>query len=208
MPYPRHLLNPHEEVAIDLHPHWGYHAPPAVALVAAIAAGIATLVLTGAGTTERAVLGWLSLLAILAAVVGLVTRYVRWANTHFVITNDRIIFRRGVMSRSGIEIPLESVNAVHFEQSVRERLVGAGNLIIESGSIDGRQVFTDIDGPERVQREIHAQMEVNEQRRFRSVGSDRPVDVATQLEKLEGMLERGTLSRREFDEHKERLLGW
>jgi hypothetical protein len=32
-------------------------------------------------------------------------------------------------------------------------------------------------------------------------------DVASQLEKLEGMVERGTLSREEFDAQKRKLLG-
>jgi hypothetical protein len=47
-------------------------------------------------------------------------------------------------------------------------------------------------------------MEVNESRRFG--GTVAGSDVASQLEKLEGMLERGTLSQQEFDEQKRRLL--
>ena len=57
-----------------------------------------------------------------------------------------------------------------------------------------------------MQNQIHTQMEANEQRRF-TVTTGPSTDVATQLEKLEGMLERGTLTRDEFESQKARLLG-
>ena len=206
MPYPRKLLNPHEEVAVDLHPHWWYFAQPVAAIVGAIAVGILYLVIGGEGTFRK-IVGYLALLLLVAAIVLLILRYLKWATTNFVITSDRLIFRSGVIAKSGIEIPLERVNTVHFNQSVFERLVGAGDLVIESGGEDGQQRFTDIRNPDRVQREIHTQMEENERRRFIVPGQGGGEDVATQLEKLEGMLERGTLTPEEFQAQKDKLLG-
>jgi uncharacterized membrane protein YdbT with pleckstrin-like domain len=146
---------------------------------------------------------------VLIVVTGLWTvhRYLKWATTNFVITSDRVIFRSGIIAKNGIEIPLERVNNVLFSQSIFERIIGAGDLLIESGGEDGKQRFTDIRGPERVQNLIHAQMEVNENRRFNPPPSSSVTDVASQLEKLEGMVERGTLSREEFDAQKRKLLG-
>jgi uncharacterized membrane protein YdbT with pleckstrin-like domain len=206
MPYPKKLLNPHEEVAVDLHPHWWYFARPVAATVAAIALGIATLVFTESGTTPRTVLGILSLVLLLAAIGWLLSRYSKWATTNFVITSDRLIYRAGVLAKSGVEIPLERVNTVHFNQSIFERLVGAGDLVIESGGEQGQQRFTDIRQPDRVQRVIHTQMEANEMRRF-TIPGNLGGDVASQLEKLEGMLQRGTLSPAEFQAQKDKLLG-
>ena len=95
-----------------------------------------------------------------------------------------------------------------FRQGVFERVIGAGDLLIESGGEDGQQRFTDIRDPERVQRLIHSQMEVNETKRFTPPPPHAStVDVASQLEKLEGMVERGTSSREEFDSQKRKLLG-
>ncbi len=205
MPYPKKLLNPHEEVAVDLHPHWWHYAEPVAAIVGAIAVGVLTLVLTDSGTTPRAILGWISLILLVASIVWLISRYLKWATTNFVITSDRLIFRSGVIAKQGIEIPLERVNTVHFSQSIFERMVGAGDLIIESGGEDGQQRFTDIRNPDRVQREIHTQMESNEKRRFTL--PNQTADVASQLEILEGMLERGTLTQTEFDAQKNKLLG-
>jgi uncharacterized membrane protein YdbT with pleckstrin-like domain len=206
MPYPKKLLNPREEVAVDLHPHWWYFARPVVAIVGAIALGIATLVLTEEGTARTA-LGWISLVALVAAILWLAAHYSRWITTNFVITSDRLIYRSGVLAKSGIEIPLERVNTVHFSQSVFERMVGAGDLVIESGGENGQQRFTDIRKPDQVQRVIHTQMEANETRRFTIPDNLTKADVATQLEKLEGMLQRGSLSQAEFQAQKDKLLG-
>ena len=210
MPYPKKLLNDFEEVAVDLHPHWWHYAKPAGSLVAAVVLGIVTLVATDDGTA-RTLLGWISIIAIVASIAWLISAYSQWATTNFVVTSDRLIFRSGVLSKRGVEIPLERVNTVHFNQSIFERMIGAGDLVIESGGEDGQQRFTDIRQPDRVQKEIHVQMDRNEQRRFGhgsgAQGAPSTTDVATQLEKLEGMLERGTLSREEFEAQKARLLG-
>lgn len=205
MPYPKKLLNDYETVALDLHPHWWYFSEPVASLVASIVGGILVRVFLD-GDAER-VLTWAAIIAIVVSVLWLVLRYARWANTNFVITSDRIIFRSGVVAKSGIEIPLERVNNVLFSQSVFERLLGAGDLLIESGGEAGQQRFTDVRRPERVQNLIHAQMEVNESRRFGGSAPAAAPDVPTQLEKLEGLLERGTLTPEEFEEQKRRLLG-
>jgi uncharacterized membrane protein YdbT with pleckstrin-like domain len=125
-----------------------------------------------------------------------------------VITSDRVIYRSGIIAKSGIEIPLERVNNVSFSKGIFERVINAGDLLIESGGEDGKQRFTDIRGPERVQNLIHAQIEIIKTRREPAAPQQGSVtDVATQLEKLEGMVERGTLSREEFDAQKRKLLG-
>lgn len=204
MAYPRRLLNDNETVSVDLHPHWWFLAWPILALVVATVAGVATLLVTEPESTLRAVAGWATIVAILLSACWLVSRYGRWLTTHFVITSRRVIFRTGLLTKRGIEIPIERVNTVHFRQSVLERIVGAGDLLIESGGETGRQRFTDIRQPDRVQKVIHAEMEARERRWG---GTDGVVDIADQLEKLESMLLRGTLTPEEFDREKRRLLG-
>jgi uncharacterized membrane protein YdbT with pleckstrin-like domain len=202
--YPDRLLNDNETVSVDLHPHWWFLAGPTLALVAAIIAGIVTLVFTEVDSTVRTVAGWATLAAIAASGVWLLVRYGRWLTTHFVITNRRVIFRTGLLAKRGIEIPIDRVNTVHFSQGVWERVVGVGDLLIESGGETGQQRFTDIRQPDRVQRVLYAELESRE---LRVRGGDGVVDVAGQLEKLESMLLRGTLTPEEFARQKQRLLG-
>lgn len=205
MPFPQRLLHRNEEVALDLHPHWSYYLLPLLALVAGVAGGLATLLWTASGTTERTALTIASLVMLVGSILWVVGRYLKWANTHLVITTDRLVFRTGILAKRGVEVPLERVNAVHFRQGVVQRLTGAGELTIETGGDDGQLHFTDVRRPADVQRTLHEQMDAAQQRRLASAGVGQH-DVAAQLERLEGMLERGTLSRDEFEAHKNRLL--
>lgn len=202
MPYPKNLLNDHETVALDLHPHWWFFAKGVAALVVAIVAGILVLVFFD-GDVQKYVV-YAAIAAIVGCAIWVVKRYAQWSTTNFVITNDRVIYRTGVVAKSGIEIPLRRVNNVLFNQSVFERILGAGDLMIESGGETGQQRFTDVRNPERVKNMIYAQMEA-------ATRSTEPGatggDVVSQLEKLEGLLHRGSLSQREFDAQKRRLLG-
>ena len=97
--------------------------------------------------------------------------YLKWVTTNFVITTDRLIYRHGVLSKHGIEIPLERVNTVFFSQSILERMVGSGDLVIESAGELGRQNFSNVRKPSAVQNEIHKQMEANENRKFDRVNA-------------------------------------
>jgi hypothetical protein len=53
---------------------------------------------------------------------------------------------------------------------------------------------------------IHKEMDVNENR-MHSASHGGTTGVADQLEKLEGMLQRGTLTQEEFENQKRKLLG-
>ena len=201
MPYPARLLNPTESVALDLHPHWWFFAEAATSFAVS---GVLWLFVFGQENPKTYLTYPIGVIA-LGALVWLFVRYLKWRTTYFVITSDRLIYRHGVIAKAGIEIPLERVNNVNFKQSIFERLIGAGDLLIESGGEDGQQRFSDIAKPAKVQNLIHLQMEDNQNRSF-SVNVAGGNDVATQLEKLEGLRDRGSISAEEFEVQKQRLL--
>jgi uncharacterized membrane protein YdbT with pleckstrin-like domain len=209
MPFPPELLNRGEDVVLDVHPHWLFFAEPALASLALL-----IVVLIGAGAGVSA-LAYIALIALVVTLIWGLWRLVTWRSMHFVITNDRLIYRSGVFAKRGIQIPLERVNNVNFKQGILERIVGAGDLLVESAGEDGQQRFTDVRHPDRIQNLIHAQMNEMERQSYQDAAAaaaagargDNAADTATQLEKLEGMLQRGTLTREEFEVEKRRLLG-
>jgi len=156
------------------------------------------------------------LLGLLAlAVVFLLQRYVRWTTTNFVVTTQRLIHREGVLAKNGIEIPLDRVQTIRFHQSVFERMIGAGDLLIESAGETGQNTFTDIRKPNVVQNVIYREIEANENRRSdRMAGARGPVgsggsgaiSVAEQLEKLHQLLQQGAINPAEYEAQKARLL--
>lgn len=208
MPFPRKLLYDTEEIVLDLHPHWWYLAPQAAVLVVAIVVFLVLLINFGG------VVGLIGLVLALGALGWFAARYASWWTTNFVITTDRVIYRHGVLTKTGIEIPLERVNNVLFHQRIFERLLGHGDLVIESAGESGQQSFSDVRKPSAVQNEIYRQMEANENRKFDRVAQginagaigNQP-SVADELRKLDELRAQGVLSEEEFQAQKQRLLG-
>ena len=222
MAFPRKLLNDREELVLDLRPHWIYLAPSVLLLLLAVVVGIALLAWDPKGIT-RTMAFVLAGIFVVLALMFFARRYGKWTTTNFVLTSDRIISRRGVVSKQGIEIPLERVNTVFFHQGILERMVGAGDLTIESAGERGSETFSDIRRPQQVQREIYVQMEANSNREYHRMGqaaaqaqSQVPpppptvvsqLSVPEQLEKLDELRRRGVLSEAEFQAQKAVLLG-
>jgi uncharacterized membrane protein YdbT with pleckstrin-like domain len=205
VPLPRKLLNEGEEVVLDLHPHWWFLATQTAALVGAIVLGALVLV-----NVDNGIIQLLSGFLILVALGWWIVRYVDWRSTNFVVTTDRLIHRHGVLAKHGIEIPLERVNNVLFSQRLFERLLGAGDLVIESAGESGRQAFSDVRKPSAVQNEIYRQIEANENRKFDRIGQGHgggQLSVADELAKLDRLRRDGVLSEDEFAAEKARLLG-
>lgn len=209
MPYSTTNLNADESVVLDQHPHWWSFAGPASATVGTAIIAVLLISVSPDGFFGS-LASWAGGLVVFVAVAWLVTRLAAWRTTDLVVTSHRIIFRHGVVGKSGIEIPLDRVNNVNFHQSVIERMLGAGDLLIESGGEQGQSRFSDVRQPDAVQNLIHAQVEALRQRRSGGGGFAPPAttpDVTAQLERLEGLKSRGTISQAEFDLQKHRLLG-
>ena len=204
MPFPRKLLNESEDVVLDLHPHWWFLAKQTAALVLAMVVGLFVLL-----NVDNAIVRVLAGVLILAALGWWVARFLDWRTTNFVVTTDRLIYRHGVLSKHGIEIPLERVNNVLFSQRLFERMLGAGDLVIESAGESGRQSFSDVRKPSAVQNEIYRQIEANENRKFDRIGRGGGTgsSVADELAKLDELRRAGVLSEEEFSAQKARLLG-
>lgn len=204
MAFPPKLLNDGEEIVLDLRPHWIALARPFLAVVASLVLAVVALIL------DLVPLEVLALILIVVALVYFVSHFLGWSRTMFVVTTDRIISRRGVLTKSGIEIPLERINTVFFNQRFIERVLGAGDLALESASERGTQTFNNVRKPELVQREIYVQMEANENRKFDRGRGDGPrgsLSVAEQLEMLHDLLTKGALTQAQYEAERARVLG-
>jgi uncharacterized membrane protein YdbT with pleckstrin-like domain len=202
MPFsPRHL-NDDETLVLDLHPHWWFFGPETISLLASM---FATIYLRSkvSGWLETTVT-YLGLAAIIVSVSWLCVALIKWRTTYFVVTSHRLIYRQGVVARNGVEIPLERVNNVNFAQTIFERLLQVGDLLVESGGQEGQQVFSDIARPEEVQNIIHST--IQREKHQRSDGAPSLAGIAHELERLEGLRDRGVLTDEEFEEQKRRLI--
>ena len=207
VPFSDKLLNEGEGVVLDLHPHWVFFTKQAIALLVAVVVGV--LVLT------RDLPDWVEAVsgaAVLVSLIWLGLAYAKWATTNFVVTTDRLIYRHGVLAKHGVEVPLERVNTIFFSQSIFERMVGSGDLVIESAGEMGRQNFSNVRKPSAVQNEIYRQMEQNENRKFDRIGvreqapGTAGASIPEQIQQLDVLRQQGAVSDAEFQAKKADLL--
>lgn len=209
MAFDRKLLHEHEELVLDLRPHWWFMAWPTLALVGASILGL-VLVTTGGDGWAWDGAKYLAVALIVGSLLWFAYRYARWITTNFVVTSDRLVYRSGLVAKQGIEIPLERVNTVFFNQGIFERMLGAGDLSIESGGETGKQNFKDIRKPSAVQNEIYRQMELNNTRMYgggRQAAPAPAANIPEQIAQLDALRAQGAISQAEFDAKKAELLG-
>jgi uncharacterized membrane protein YdbT with pleckstrin-like domain len=149
LPYPDDLLRGDERVVVHKHPHWKMLVLPVLAFLLIVGLGsyVAALVV---GQSWQ-LYAWIGLAVLGGIGVSWLTvaPLLRWRTTHFVLTTRRVLVREGVLSRSGIDIPISRINSVQFRHSLIDRILGCGTLIIESAS-DEPLEFDDIPQVERV----------------------------------------------------------
>lgn len=208
MGFDKSNLHRDEQIVLDLHPHWIMLAKGVIIVVVTTVLG--ALLLFGWDVD-----GWLRnatnvvvALAIVASVLYLLQRWIDWISTNFVVTTDRCIYREGIISKRGVEIPLDRINTIFFNQGFIDRLVGAGTLTIESAGENGVQTFEDVRDPIGVQQVLYEEIEDNENRKFDRVRAPQSAtSVADEISKLAALRDQGHLSPQEFEAQKARLLG-
>jgi membrane protein YdbS with pleckstrin-like domain len=209
VPYPKKLLNDGEEIALDLRPHWWYFAKHIVAGIGLFIL-IALILAFTDNTPEKFLAGFWGLLAV-AWAIWLGIKYLQWNFTHFVVTSDRVIYRTGALAKHGVEIPMEKINNINFHQGIWERVIGAGDLEIESAGKEGQSRFEDTWHPDGVQQEIYRQMEASARKRagWGNAGGAVPGaghSIPEQLHQLADLRDRGVITPEEFEAKKAQLL--
>src|SRR5687767_898831 len=202
MAFPKKYLNDGEEIIVDLRPHWLFMFGPSAALIAALGLGIWV---AAAGDPPEWLVFPVAALAVVALLFFLV-RLAQWMTTDFVLTTDRLIYRKGIVSRTGREIPLERINDVSFSQSLFQRMLRAGDLLVESGGERGQSSYGHFADPQGIQNEIHRAIEAAAARDADRMAGRRELSPLEQLEKLEELRQRGVISQAEFDLKKQNLL--
>jgi uncharacterized membrane protein YdbT with pleckstrin-like domain len=145
-------LLPYEERVVTVRKHPAILAGSIAVTVTGLllALLLATTILRGNTTAEEVLL-----VACLLLILRLAFHTYEWWDSYFVVTSQRMLEVKGVVTRRVLMMPLNKVTDMSFERSTFGRLLGYGKFILESAGQD--QALSSVDHvpyPEQLYLEI------------------------------------------------------
>lgn len=129
MKYYQKVMRPDETLAFHTSVHWMVYWPALLFVLLAIAAYAVSVALGLQGREETACNAAAIVFAVLA-LVAFLRALLRRITTEVVVTNHRVIFKRGLFSRHTAEMNVSKIESVDVEQTIWGRVFGYGNVII------------------------------------------------------------------------------
>jgi len=125
----------------------------AVAVILVVA-GVALTFWTRPFVTNRGwpgLLGYVPLLLVLAGLVEATVTYLEWLRLLYVITDEEVYVKVGLVSRDVTQVPLDRVQNTSYEQSVPERILSYGDVYMFTAGTETEDVeLRNVPNPERV----------------------------------------------------------
>lgn len=149
-----------ETVLLELRPHGKALVLPVLWLLLVVAVGG----FAAARFDQPGVRVVVVVLAVLLLVRLSLVPFLRWRATRFLLTDERLSLRSGVLRRSGRDVPLSRVDEVTFTQSLWQRVQGCGTLTVAAGDADS-VVVPDLRDVEGVQRAVYRAVDAARDRR-------------------------------------------
>ena len=207
MAWPEDSLSDGEMIVTEFRQHWKLLIVPiAWFVLALVVIGLIEWILPDGDAWDW--VQWILSLAVIGAAIWFVVRpIVSWLTTRYVLTNERLITRRGLIAKSGIEIPLENITNVNVSQTAIERVLGAGDLLVESAGTTGQSKFHNIPRPDSFASLLY---KVREERSVSmqggTVAQAPDTDPTEQLQRLKQLHNDGILTDEEYEAKRQKLV--
>lgn len=150
----RKRLGEGEEIVFSTRTHVKVLVVPAlVLLLAALLAGFLT------SLTDDTTLLWVMWIAAAALVLAFsVWPFLEWLTATYTVTNRRLTTHRGVINRTGHDIPLSRISDVTYEKGLTDRMLGCGTLRVSDASDQGAIELPDVPRVEELQLLLSEQL--------------------------------------------------
>lgn len=153
----RKLLGDGEIVRMHMRTHPKALAGPVIVLIVVVAAAGTALGIMPPKVGRWAPWAVVGLAAVLL-ILGTVMPWLRWLTATYTVTNRRIISQRGILTRSGHDLPLNRINDVSYERGLLDRILGCGTLVLTTAA-DDPVTLTDVPHVEQVQLQVLESMD-------------------------------------------------
>jgi uncharacterized membrane protein YdbT with pleckstrin-like domain len=200
----RTKLKQDENVVLVIRPHWILLFWPVFFTVAALAAGI--------------LIGGYGYIIPLAFICYAWYKIVERNKNLWAVTDLRIIDEYGVFSHNSKESPLDKINNVSYNQTFWGRILGYGNVQIQTAAEIGSTTYYNVEKPKELKDTITQMQEdykksqiysqANELAKALASETKNPskTDAADEIEKLYDLKQRGILTEDEYNSRKKKLL--
>ena len=197
-------LKKDEHVVLVIRPHWLIIVWPATETVIGIMLGI--------------YLGGYGYLIPLALICYLLFKIIQRNNNLWAVTNLRVIDEFGVFTLNSKESPLDKINNITYNQTILGRIFGYGSVQIQTAAEIGSTTYYMVETPKKLKDTItlmqeeykRSQILSQAQELAKAISSGSQMnsrnDIATELEKLFELKQKGVINQEEFDQGKRKIL--
>ncbi|HTV36713.1 MAG TPA: PH domain-containing protein [Xanthobacteraceae bacterium] len=154
MSYIKHVLQPDEKVVFVGRLSWiVYHRAIVCVIVALV---LVALYGVSSNSLASLSLGVAAIFGVLALISAIHAWFIRWS-TEIVVTDKRIIYKRGLITRHTAEMNMDKVATVDVDQSIWGRLFDFGSVrIVGAGGSTGIERLDRIGAPIKLRNAIDA----------------------------------------------------
>jgi len=147
----------------------------------------------------------------------LVYKVIERNNNIWVVTTLRVIDEFGVLSNNSKESPLDKINNVSYSQSFFGKIVGYGDVQIQTAAEVGSSTYHLVEKPKKLKDTITHMQEEYKQHQIKTqatelanaIAAGQPnhkTDIASELEKLYELKQKGILTEEEYTFRKTKIL--
>lgn len=138
----RENITDHDQVIFSITPAF-YEVLPSYLLAAAL-----SLIVTAVVALMDGNFG-VSLIATAVFFIMPVVRHVLLRHTVYTLTSSKVEIRSGIFSKSAQSIPLRHIQDVTVSETLKERLIGIGDVLIDSAALDNKMRMDNIKNPRK-----------------------------------------------------------
>ena len=198
------LLKKNEKVILETRPHWFTLVGPSLLVII--------------GSTVGVIIKSYGYLAIIILIVYLIYKIVQRNNNLWAVTNLRVIDEYGVFSNNSKESPLDKINNVSYGQSFWGKIFGYGNVQIQTAAEIGSTTYSTVENPKELKDTITHMQEEYKQYQIKTQAAElasaiiagqnqtNKTDIASELEKLHELVQKGILTEEEYNLRKTKIL--
>lgn len=198
-------LRNEEQVILETRPHWFTLVGP--------------FIITLIGSTIGIVIGSYGFIVPIVFIGYFIYRIIQRNKNLWAVTNFRVIDEYGVFSNNTKESPLDKINNVSYRQSFWGNIFGYGDVQIQTAAEIGSTTYVSVEKPKKLKDTITLMQEEYKQYQIKKQTSELAsamiagqqqqtdkMDVATELERLFDLKQRGILSEEEYIARKTKIL--